>query len=85
MNTKQERTLRAIFEIPTRSDIRYSDLMSLFKALGGKVQERSGSRVAVKLGERKFSIHRPHPGQIIGKKTVEDIRSRLIGLGIEVD
>ena len=39
----------------------------------------------MKLGERKFSLHRPHPGQIIGKKTVEDIRSRLIGLGIEVD
>lgn len=84
MNTKQERTLRAIYETPTRADIEFSDIISLFKALGGTIQERAGSRLAVVLGERKLLLHKPHPNRIVGKKTVENIRLRLMELGIEV-
>lgn len=40
MNKKQRATLAAIFEVPTRPDVRWPDLEGLVKALNGIVAER---------------------------------------------
>lgn len=83
MNTKQKRTLQAVYETPTRADIRFDDIVSLVEAYGGHVEKRAaGSRVVMSLGDRRAHIHRPHPNQIVGKCTVEDIRKFLIEAGI---
>ena len=65
-------------------DIRYQDLEALFTALGAVVYpSRRGSRVAVVLNQVKFSYHRPHPENEIGRKTVKDVRDFLTAAGIE--
>ncbi len=63
MNAKQRKTLRAIFARPTSSAIPFADIESLFKALGGNVTEREGSRVKIELAGEIWRCHRPHPGK----------------------
>jgi hypothetical protein len=83
MNAKQRKTLEAVFTEPLRVDIRYQDLEALFTALGAELYpSRRGSRVAVALNQAKFSYHRPHPENEIGRKTVKDVRDFLTAAGI---
>ena len=84
MNAKQRKRLEAVFTDPLRVDIRYQDLESLFAALGAEVYpNRKGSRVAVVLNKVKFSYHRPHPENEIGRKTVKDVRDFLTAAGVQ--
>jgi len=83
MNPKHRKTLEAIFADPVRTNIHYRDLESLFVALGGEVYpNRRGSRVAVVLNEQRYSYHRPHPENEIGRKTVGDVRDFLTAAGV---
>jgi hypothetical protein len=50
MNAKHRKTLNAIFETPTRSNISFSDFEAMVKAMGGKVIEREGSMVILSVG-----------------------------------
>ena len=61
MKGKHQRTLRAIFEKPTRSNILWSDIEKLLIALGSRVDEGNGSRIRVKLNTARSVFHRPHP------------------------
>ena len=45
MNVKPRRTLTALFAVPTRHNVRFSDIAALIIALGGEVREGAGSRV----------------------------------------
>jgi hypothetical protein len=84
MNAKQRKTLEAVFTDPLRVDIRYQDLEALFVALGAEVySNRQGSRVAVVLNGQKYSYHRPHPENEIGRKTVKDVRDFLTAAGVK--
>ena len=84
MNSKHRKTLDAIFSDPVRSNIHYKDLEAMFAGLGADVYaDRAGSRVAVVLNARKYSYHRPHPENEIGRKTVRDVRDFLTAAGIE--
>jgi hypothetical protein len=58
MNKNQQATLCAVFDRPTRTNLRWSAIESLFRALGGEIREREGSRVAIR--QRQFSIGRIH-------------------------
>jgi hypothetical protein len=83
VNTKQRRTLRRIFERPTRPDVLWDELASLLKALGGEHQEGGGSRVKfVFSGGRILSLHRPHPRPELKRYAVEDVREFLELAGI---
>jgi len=83
MNAKQRKTLEAVFTDPLRVDIRYQDLEAMFAALGAELDpNRRGSRVAVVLNGHKYSYHRPHPENEIGRKTVKDVRDFLTAAGI---
>ena len=75
--------MRAVFELPTRSDVTWREAESLLKALGAKMTEGRGSRVRVRLGERRIVVHRPHPSPILGKGMVDAIRRFLTAAGIE--
>jgi len=83
MNAAQRRTLEAIFEQPTRADIRWSKVEGLVRALGGEVSEGRGSRVRLRLGVRVANFHGPHPKRVAGKGTIEDVRRFLENAGIE--
>lgn len=56
--------------------------MSLLKACGADIKERGGSRIAVKLENRKAILHRPHPERTIDKGMVADIRQFLEEAGV---
>ena len=82
MNATQRKTLRAIFERPTRADVRWSGVEGLIRALGGEVSEGRGSRVRFRLGERVATFHGPHPKRVTGKATLEDVRRFLENAGV---
>ncbi len=83
MNPAQRKTLQAIFERPTRADVRWSKIERLVEALGGEVTEGRGSRVRFRLGDRVATFHGPHPRRVTGKATLEDVRLFLENAGIK--
>ena len=82
MNKKQRQTLGRIFEKPDRSDIEWSDVEALFKALGGELSEGRGSRVRVALKDVRAVFHRPHPERVIDKGMVKSVRRFLSEAGV---
>jgi hypothetical protein len=83
MNAAQRRPLEAIFERPTRADVRWSKIEGLVRALGGEVTKGRGSRVRFRLGERVATFHGPHPQRVTGKATLDDVRRFLENAGIK--
>ncbi len=82
MNTKQGKTLRKVFESPTRPDVKWSDIVSLFNALGAHKFEGSGSRVTFVLDSGKIDLHKPHPQKELKKYSIESIRVFLESINI---
>ncbi|SPD72553.1 Toxin-antitoxin system, toxin component, HicA family [uncultured Desulfobacterium sp.] len=82
MNKKQRQTLNWILEKPERSDIAWSDIESLFIALGAEVSEGRGSRVRVALKDVKAVFHRPHPLRVTEKGAVKSVRRFLKEAGV---
>jgi hypothetical protein len=82
MTAKQRRTLKAVFAIPTRANVRFSDIAGLIVALGGEVREGAGSRVVFELKGRRLYLHRPHPGHEAKRYQVEEVREFLRSLEI---
>jgi hypothetical protein len=77
MKAKHRRTLEAIFAVPTRAGIVFSDIETLILAVDGDVREGEGSRVVFELkGSRRY-LHRPHPGKEAKKYQVEELREWL--------
>jgi hypothetical protein len=82
LNTKQTRTLEAIYAQSTRATIKWTDIVNLLKACGADILQRQGSRVCVKLGKQRAVFHAPHPQKEAVKGAVEDIRAFLQRAGI---
>lgn len=74
MKAKHRRTLEAIFAVPTRAGIAFSDIEALVIAVGGRVREGEGSRVVFELEGNRRYLHRPHPGKEAKKYQVEELR-----------
>ena len=74
--------MRAIFNVPTSSSIKFSDIEKLLLALDAEKFEGRGSRVAfVMPGGEKWEHHRPHPNKEAKKYQVESAREFLKRLG----
>lgn len=82
MTAKQRRTLKAVFAVPTRANVRFSDVAALIVGLGGEVREGAGSRVVFELKGRRLYLHRPHPGREAKRYQVEEMREFLRSLEI---
>ncbi|MEO1134010.1 MAG: type II toxin-antitoxin system HicA family toxin [Cyanobacteria bacterium J06639_1] len=82
MNSKQTRTLESIFTDPIKSDIKWKDIESLFEALGGEIEERSGSRVSFVIDGLSKTFHRPHPSPNTKTYAVKAVRNLLMDAGI---
>jgi len=90
MNSKQRKTLEAIFSTPIPKSLEWNKIESLFRSIGCETIERGGSRVSFKYREFKDEVwieqrsdfHRPHPGKEAFPYQVEDARKFLTDIGI---
>lgn len=82
MNSKQRKILSSILAVPTRSNVLWSDIESLFRALGADVEEGAGSRVRVALNGVRAVFHRPHPERETDKGTLKSVARFLLTAGI---
>lgn len=85
MNSKQRKTLEAIFSNPVLASIPWSDIESLLIALGAQRFEGNGSRVRFLLNDVKAIFHRPHPHKETDKGAVMSVRRFLEAGGINHD
>ncbi len=74
MKRKHQKTLEQIYKQPISGNILWTDIESLFKALGAEVSKRAGSRVAVVLFGEVRVFHRPHPSPNTDKGAIASIR-----------
>lgn len=79
---KHEKTLQAIFAVPTRSNILWRDIESMLRAYGADVSEGSGSRVRIAFNGVRAVFHRPHPRKETDKGSVESMRRFLNEAGV---
>ncbi len=84
MKTKHRKILRAVFAMPTRANIKFTDIESLLVSLGGEVKEGAGSRMSVTVSGKTVFFHRPHPGNEARKYQVENAREFLQTIGVEL-
>lgn len=83
LNSKNRKTLEAVFSQPVKSNIKWNDVETLLLAVGADLIEGSGSRVRFIKDDVALSLHRPHPRSEIKPYQVKDIRSFLEILGVE--
>ena len=81
MNRKQRRTLTAIFQKPTPTEIQWRAVASLIKALGGEIQYGDGSRVRLDLKGESLNIHSPHPQKELKRYAVRLVKELLTRTG----
>ena len=84
MNRKQRNTYEALFAEPIRRNLAWSDVVSLIKAIGGKVVQGEGSRVRFDLKGISLNIHSPHPQKELKRYQVKAVRDFLINAEIEI-
>lgn len=83
MNSKQRKTLAAIFADPVSAKIEWAAIESLLLAVGCDLQEGDGSRVRfVYQGSVVASFHRPHPAKEAKRYQVRDARAFLEKIGV---
>lgn len=83
MDSKNQKTLEAIFEEPVRSTIPWRDIEALLSALGAEISEGNGSRVRVVLRGVRAVFHRPHPQKETHKGAVKSMRRFLDAAGVK--
>lgn len=81
MNSKQRKTLTAVFKEPTSGTIEWAAIESLLVAVGCRIIEGSGSRVRFERDGVVASFHRPHPDKEAKRYQVRDARDFLTQLG----
>ena len=82
MNSKQTKTLQAIFKDPVSSNIAWKNIESLLVAFDAEIIEGSGSRVRFSKFDMIATFHRPHPKKEAKPYQVKDTRLFLIQIGV---
>jgi len=77
VNSKQRRTLEAIWSDPVNGSIEWARIESLLVALGCRVVEGPGSSVTFEWQGRRATFHRPHPGKEALRYRVKAVRELL--------
>lgn len=83
MNSKQRKTLAAIFSDPVNASIAWSDIESLLMACGAQKYEGRGSRVRFAMNGILATFHRPHPEPTTDKGAVKSVRRFLENAGVK--
>jgi len=81
LNARNRKTLQQVFERPTRKDVRWKSIRTLFEALGAEVRQRKGSRIVVRFGSGTDRphighLHEPHSAET-PERLVESVRNIL--------
>jgi len=82
LNAKQQKTLKAIFADPVRSNILRADIERLLAALGAEVGAGSGSRIRFALHGVRAVFHRPHPKKETDKGSLKSMRRFFTEAGV---
>lgn len=85
---KSNKTIVAIFDEPTRWDIRWTEIENLIAKLDGEIKKGSGSHRRIKVpdafGEpRRANLSEPHPQPTCKAYTIEALRELLVQTGYE--
>ena len=83
VNSKQARTLKAIFADPVSGTVEWAAIEKLLAAVGCEVVEGSGSRVRFVKDGMVESFHRPHPEKEAKRYQVRAAREYLVRLGVK--
>jgi HicA toxin of bacterial toxin-antitoxin, len=83
MNSRQRKTLEAVFAEPTKTNIAWADVEALLIAVGCSLTEGSGSRVKFSYDEQTVSFHRPHPRKDAIRYQIKDARALLEKIGVK--
>jgi HicA-like toxin of HicAB toxin-antitoxin system len=83
MNSRQRKTLSAIFADPVSPSITWASIEGLLVAAGCDVIDGSGSRVRFVKDAMVESFHRPHPAKEAKKYQVLAARAYLTRLGVK--
>ncbi len=83
MDSKQRKTLQAIFEKPDRANIAWKDIEILSVALGAEISEGHDSRMRIALKDVRAVFHRPHPRNETNKGAVKSVRRFLESAGVK--
>ncbi len=83
LSSKHKKTLKAIFDDPTRSDIAWSKIEALLVALDADISEGRGSRIRVALNGIRMVFHRPHPKKETDKGAVKSVQRFLKTAGVQ--
>jgi hypothetical protein len=83
MNSRQKKTLQAVFRTPVSATIDWADIESLLKGAGCTVIEASGARVRFVHGQEVATFHRPHPEKEAKQYQVREAREFLMRIGVK--
>ena len=83
MNSRNRKTLEAVFATPVPAALEWRHIEALFRALGARSVEGSGSRVRFELNGVVASFHRPHPAKEAKPYQVRDARAFLDQAGVK--
>ncbi|MXX03976.1 MAG: type II toxin-antitoxin system HicA family toxin [Gemmatimonadetes bacterium] len=82
MNSRQRKTLEAVFTDPVSSNIEWRQIETLLVSVGCELIEGRGSRIAFKYGTHRADFHRPHPGKEAKPYQVRAAREFLTCMGV---
>ncbi|MEG6507529.1 type II toxin-antitoxin system HicA family toxin [Methyloligella sp. 2.7D] len=82
MNSRQKKTLAAVFAEPVKGNVAWNDIESLLVAAGATLIEGSGSRVRFEKDGIVATFHRPHPAKEAKRYQVKDARAFLKQIGV---
>jgi hypothetical protein len=82
MNSKQAKTLAAVFTSPTLASIEWAAIESLLIAAGCQLIEGNGSRVRFACKDVIATFHRPHPAKEAKRYQVRDACEFLTKIGV---
>lgn len=82
MSSRHRRTLEAVFRDPVSATIVWSEVEKMMVHYGAWIEEGSGSRIKVKLGNQRVAFHRPHPQKEAREYQIREVRGLLTNAGI---
>ena len=82
MNSKQRKTMEAIFSLPTPKNLTWDEFVSLLKTLGCYMVKDGGSHFAFRRDNQKADFHRPHSGKELKPYQVRDAKAFLVKIGV---
>ena len=81
MNSRQRKTLEAIFSKPTPKSLPWRDVESLFRGLGFMLIQSDGSKLSFERDALSISFHRPHPRKEAKSYQIQAIRAFFDEMG----